>query len=194
MLRSALKVVFSNEFPRSPIARIPLWNLLNACWLSVRKSLLGFLKAMVMVCWPAGSVMGAFINYQVGRWLVGRFERRPGDVFFGISHARLRPMLAVVDPNLTPGGTYTLLTYGSRGGTTFASVVPPAGSGLEIDAAVRRILLQRPLRGLVRLRRRGKFALRRWSARHIGAMIICFDRRHGGNGRGGLTGRPRPAR
>lgn len=36
-----------------------------------------------------GSVLGALINYQVGRWLVGRFERRPGEAFFGITHARL---------------------------------------------------------------------------------------------------------
>ncbi|MFY0528483.1 DedA family protein [Archangium gephyra] len=44
---------------------------------------------LVFLVVVAGSVVGAFINYQVGRWLVGRFERRPGDVFFGISHARL---------------------------------------------------------------------------------------------------------
>ncbi|HYO66758.1 MAG TPA: DedA family protein [Archangium sp.] len=44
---------------------------------------------LVFVVVVAGSVLGALINYQVGRWLVGRFERKPGDVFFGISHARL---------------------------------------------------------------------------------------------------------
>jgi membrane protein DedA with SNARE-associated domain len=44
---------------------------------------------LVFLVVVAGSVVGAFINYQVGRWLVGRFERKPGDVFFGISHARL---------------------------------------------------------------------------------------------------------
>jgi membrane protein DedA with SNARE-associated domain len=44
---------------------------------------------LVFLVVVAGSVAGAFINYQVGRWLVGRFERKPGDVFFGISHARL---------------------------------------------------------------------------------------------------------
>ncbi|WPB78674.1 DedA family protein [Archangium violaceum] len=44
---------------------------------------------LVFLVVVAGSVVGALINYQVGRWLVGRFERKPGDVFFGISHARL---------------------------------------------------------------------------------------------------------
>ena len=44
---------------------------------------------LVFLVVVAGSVAGALINYQVGRWLVGRFERRPGEVFFGISHARL---------------------------------------------------------------------------------------------------------
>jgi membrane protein DedA with SNARE-associated domain len=37
----------------------------------------------------AGSVAGALINYQVGRWLAVRFERRPDEAFFGITHARL---------------------------------------------------------------------------------------------------------
>jgi membrane protein DedA with SNARE-associated domain len=36
-----------------------------------------------------GSVLGALINYQIGRWLVGRFERRPDVPFFGITHERL---------------------------------------------------------------------------------------------------------
>ncbi|HEY0096533.1 MAG TPA: VTT domain-containing protein, partial [Archangium sp.] len=44
---------------------------------------------LVFLVVVAGSVVGAFINYQVGRWLVGRFERKPGHVFFGITHARL---------------------------------------------------------------------------------------------------------
>jgi membrane protein DedA with SNARE-associated domain len=44
---------------------------------------------LVFLVVVAGSVAGAFINYQLGRWLVGRFERRPGDAFFGITHARL---------------------------------------------------------------------------------------------------------
>ena len=42
----------------------------------------------------AGSVLGAFINYQVGRWLIGRFERRPGEAFLGITHARLETIQA----------------------------------------------------------------------------------------------------
>jgi len=33
-LRSALNVVFSKEFPRSPMARTPLWALLKAFWMS----------------------------------------------------------------------------------------------------------------------------------------------------------------
>lgn len=44
---------------------------------------------LVFLVVVAGSVLGALINYQVGRWLVGRFERRPGEAFFGITHARL---------------------------------------------------------------------------------------------------------
>jgi membrane protein DedA with SNARE-associated domain len=42
----------------------------------------------------AGSVLGALINYQVGHWLGGRFERRPGEAFFGITHARLESVQA----------------------------------------------------------------------------------------------------
>jgi len=49
---------------------------------------------LVFLVVVAGSVAGALINYQVGRWLVGRFERRPGEVFFGISHARLEAVQA----------------------------------------------------------------------------------------------------
>jgi hypothetical protein len=49
MLRSALKVVFSNEFPRSPIARFPLWALLWVFCSSVSSPPLGFLNATVMV-------------------------------------------------------------------------------------------------------------------------------------------------
>ncbi|ATB28714.1 DedA family protein [Melittangium boletus] len=42
----------------------------------------------------AGSVLGAFINYQVGHWLGDRFERHPGKPFFGITHARLEALQA----------------------------------------------------------------------------------------------------
>lgn len=42
----------------------------------------------------AGSVLGALINYQVGHWLGGRFEQRPGEAFFGITHARLESVQA----------------------------------------------------------------------------------------------------
>ena len=42
----------------------------------------------------AGSVLGALINYQVGHWLGGRFERRPGEAFLGITHARLEELQA----------------------------------------------------------------------------------------------------
>ncbi|HEX8826315.1 MAG TPA: VTT domain-containing protein [Archangium sp.] len=47
---------------------------------------------LVFLVVVVGSVVGAFINYQVGRWLVGRFERRPGEAFLGITHARLESM------------------------------------------------------------------------------------------------------
>ena len=49
---------------------------------------------LVFLVVVAGSVAGALINYQVGRWLVGRFERRPGESFLGITHARLESMQA----------------------------------------------------------------------------------------------------
>lgn len=49
---------------------------------------------LVFLVVVAGSVAGALINYQVGRWLVGRFERRPGEAFFGITHARLESVQA----------------------------------------------------------------------------------------------------
>jgi membrane protein DedA with SNARE-associated domain len=49
---------------------------------------------LVFLVVVAGSVAGALINYQVGRWLVGRFERRPGEAFLGITHARLESMQA----------------------------------------------------------------------------------------------------
>lgn len=49
---------------------------------------------LVFLVVVAGSVLGAFINYQVGRWLVGRFERRPGEPFFGITHAKLESVQA----------------------------------------------------------------------------------------------------
>ena len=42
----------------------------------------------------AGSVLGALINYQVGHWLGRRFEERPGESFFGITHARLESVQA----------------------------------------------------------------------------------------------------
>jgi membrane protein DedA with SNARE-associated domain len=42
----------------------------------------------------AGSVLGALINYQVGHWLGARFERRPGEAFLGITHARLEALQA----------------------------------------------------------------------------------------------------
>ncbi|EPX60852.1 DedA family / putative alkaline phosphatase-like protein [Cystobacter fuscus DSM 2262] len=42
----------------------------------------------------AGSVLGALINYQVGHWLGGRFEQRPGEAFLGITHARLESVQA----------------------------------------------------------------------------------------------------
>ena len=48
MLRSAVNVVFSNEFPRSPIARFPLWVLCVFCS-SVSSPPFGFLNATVMV-------------------------------------------------------------------------------------------------------------------------------------------------
>lgn len=44
---------------------------------------------LVFLVVVAGSVLGALINYQIGRWLVGRFERRPDVPVFGITHARL---------------------------------------------------------------------------------------------------------
>ncbi|PTL81122.1 DedA family protein [Vitiosangium sp. GDMCC 1.1324] len=47
---------------------------------------------LVFLVVVAGSVVGALINYQVGRWLVGRFERRPGEAFLGITHERLESM------------------------------------------------------------------------------------------------------
>jgi membrane protein DedA with SNARE-associated domain len=49
---------------------------------------------LVFLVVVTGSVAGALINYQVGRWLVGRFERRPGEAFFGITHARLESVQA----------------------------------------------------------------------------------------------------
>ncbi|MFL5354841.1 DedA family protein [Archangium sp.] len=49
---------------------------------------------LVFLVVVAGSVAGALINYQVGRWLVGRFERRPGEAFFGITHTRLESVQA----------------------------------------------------------------------------------------------------
>jgi len=42
----------------------------------------------------AGSVLGALINYQVGHWLGGRFERHPGKPFLGITHAQLEALQA----------------------------------------------------------------------------------------------------
>jgi len=42
----------------------------------------------------SGSVLGALINYQVGHWLGRRFEQRPGEAFFGITHARLESVQA----------------------------------------------------------------------------------------------------
>lgn len=49
---------------------------------------------LVFLVVVAGSVVGAAINYQVGRWLMGRFERRPHDSFFGITLARLESVQA----------------------------------------------------------------------------------------------------
>jgi hypothetical protein len=44
-----LKVVFSNEFPRSPIARFPVWALLLVFCSLVSSPPLGFLNATVTV-------------------------------------------------------------------------------------------------------------------------------------------------
>ena len=41
-----------------------------------------------------GSVLGAAINYAVGRWLARRFEANPGRSFFGLTHARLESVQA----------------------------------------------------------------------------------------------------
>jgi membrane protein DedA with SNARE-associated domain len=60
---------------------------------------------LVFLVVVAGSVAGALINYQVGRWLVGRFERRPGEAFFGITHARLE----VVQAQMRHKGPWLLL-------------------------------------------------------------------------------------
>lgn len=44
-LRRALNVVLSREFPRSPMARIPLWTLLEVFWTSLSSPPLGLLNA-----------------------------------------------------------------------------------------------------------------------------------------------------
>jgi hypothetical protein len=49
MLRSALNVIFSSELPRSPMARMLLWALLNYCCSLINVPALGFLNATVMV-------------------------------------------------------------------------------------------------------------------------------------------------
>jgi hypothetical protein len=49
-LRSARKVIFSSELPRSPMARNPLWALLNRYCIVVSLPCLGVLDATVMVC------------------------------------------------------------------------------------------------------------------------------------------------
>ena len=41
-----------------------------------------------------GSVLGAAINYAVGRWLARRFEANPGRSFFGLTHAKLEAVQA----------------------------------------------------------------------------------------------------
>ena len=48
-LRRALNVVFSKEFPRSPMARTLLWALLKVFWMPDSSPSLGFLYATVMV-------------------------------------------------------------------------------------------------------------------------------------------------
>lgn len=48
MLRSAWKVIFSSELPRSPMARRPLWTLLS-CWIAGSLPPLGFLNPTVKV-------------------------------------------------------------------------------------------------------------------------------------------------
>ncbi|AGC48336.1 DedA family protein [Myxococcus stipitatus DSM 14675] len=46
--------------------------------------------ALVFLVVVAGSVLGAFINYQVGHWLAQRFDANPERSYFGITHARLQ--------------------------------------------------------------------------------------------------------
>jgi hypothetical protein len=48
-LRSALKVILSSEFPRSPTARFPLCALLRSFWALVSSPPWGFLNATVIV-------------------------------------------------------------------------------------------------------------------------------------------------
>jgi membrane protein DedA with SNARE-associated domain len=49
---------------------------------------------LVFLVVTAGSVAGAAINYQVGRWLARRFDAHPGKSYFGITHARLEEVQA----------------------------------------------------------------------------------------------------
>ncbi len=49
---------------------------------------------LVFLVVTAGSVVGAAINYAVGRWLARRFDAHPGKSYFGITHARLEEVQA----------------------------------------------------------------------------------------------------
>lgn len=60
---------------------------------------------LVFLVVVAGSVLGAFINYQVGRWLGRRFEEQPGKPFFGITHAHLEQIQA----RMRRGGPWLLV-------------------------------------------------------------------------------------
>lgn len=60
---------------------------------------------LVFLVVVAGSVAGAAINYQVGRWLVRRFEQRPHSSFWGITPQRL----AAVQARMRERGPWLLL-------------------------------------------------------------------------------------
>ncbi|XXF77180.1 DedA family protein [Myxococcaceae bacterium GXIMD 01537] len=60
---------------------------------------------LVFLVVTAGSVAGAAITYEFGRWLARRFEAHPEWTFFGLTHARIHE----VQGRMRRGGPWLLL-------------------------------------------------------------------------------------
>jgi hypothetical protein len=84
MLRSALKVALRREFPRPPMARRPLWALLNCCRIAVSRRLAVDNRAHNLMLRSMRRLGERGFAVLTGRWRTLRHTtaspRRVGDI------------------------------------------------------------------------------------------------------------------